>query len=108
CAVHLGFAVAAVGAIGKTDDVRRLGVAVMAIAVILLVLAPLRLNGYFINLIYITMVYVGLAYGWNVISGYAGYFSFGQITFFGLGAYTTALIASHTSLDWRIAALAGG
>src|SRR5579884_732584 len=74
--LHPRFALATLGALGKTHDVRWLAVAAIAIAVILLALAPLRLNGYFINLIYITMVYVGLAYGWNIISGYAGYFSF--------------------------------
>jgi branched-chain amino acid transport system permease protein len=78
------------------------------LAIVALIAAPLQLNGYFVNLIYITMVYVGLAYGWNIISGYAGYFSFGQITFFGLGAYATGFAINYLHWHWVVAALAGG
>jgi len=88
--------------------VRRLVWPLAILAVIALVVAPLRLNGYYVNLIYITMVYVGLAYGWNIISGYAGYFSFGQITFFGLGAYTTGFLINYLHWYWMLAALGGG
>lgn len=77
-------------------------------AVVLLALAPLKLNGYFLNLIYITILYVGLAYAWNIISGYAGYFSFGQITFFGIGAYATGLLIARLHFYWMAAAVLGG
>ncbi len=73
-----------------------------------LAVAPNRLNGYYLNLLYITVLYVGLAYGWNIISGYAGYFSFGQIAFFGIGAYATGLIVVNLQWHWILAALAGG
>ena len=71
-------------------------------------LAPLRLNGYLLNLLYTTVLYVALAYGWNIISGYAGYFSFGQIAFFGIGAYATGLLVADLHWYWMLAALAGG
>ena len=32
-----------------------------------------------------------LAIGWNIISGFTGYVSFGQVAFFGLGAYLAAV-----------------
>ena len=78
------------------------------VAVVALVLAPLRLNGYLLNLLYTTVLYVALAYGWNIISGYAGYFSFGQIAFFGVGAYATGLLVADLNWFWMLAALAGG
>jgi branched-chain amino acid transport system permease protein len=78
------------------------------VAVVALVLAPLRLNGYLLNLLYTTVLYVALAYGWNIISGYAGYFSFGQIAFFGVGAYATGLLVADLQWYWMLAALAGG
>lgn len=87
---------------------KRFVLAAALLALVVLVLAPLRLNGYFVNLIYITMVYVGLAYGWNIISGYAGYFSFGQITFFGVGAYATGFLMNGLHWYWMLAALVGG
>ena len=37
------------------------------------------------------LVFVALAYSWNLIGGYAGYTHFGQVSFFGLGAYVGAL-----------------
>lgn len=37
-------------------------------------------------------MWAGLAAAWNIIGGYAGYVSFGQVAFFGIGAYTTALL----------------
>ncbi|MFN2461612.1 MAG: hypothetical protein ABR591_13150, partial [Candidatus Velthaea sp.] len=78
------------------------------VAGVLLVLAPFKLNGYLLNLLYTTILYVGLAYAWNIISGYAGYFSFGQIAFFGLGSYVTALLVINRHWYWMLAALAGG
>ncbi|HWO67598.1 MAG TPA: branched-chain amino acid ABC transporter ATP-binding protein/permease [Umezawaea sp.] len=32
---------------------------------------------------------------WNLLSGYAGYFSFGQATYVGVGAYTTAVLSGR-------------
>jgi branched-chain amino acid transport system permease protein len=78
------------------------------LAIVGLILAPLRINGYLLNLLYTTVLYVALAYGWNIISGYAGYFSFGQIAFFGIGAYATALLVADQNWFWMLAALAGG
>jgi branched-chain amino acid transport system permease protein len=79
-----------------------------ALALVLLLAAPLGVNGYVLNLLYITVLYVGLAYGWNIISGFAGYFSFGQITFFGIGAYATGILVVNLHWYWMLAALAGG
>jgi len=53
-------------------------------------------------------MFIALAYSWNVISGYTGYVSFGQVLFFGYGAMATALMIIHWSLPWPVAvALAG-
>jgi branched-chain amino acid transport system permease protein len=38
--------------------------------------------------------WVSLATSWNILSGYAGYFSFGHAAFFGAGVYTTATLAT--------------
>ncbi|TAM91858.1 branched-chain amino acid ABC transporter permease [bacterium] len=86
------------------------GRTVIAFAIVAAVLAlvPQFLNGYARSLLYITVLYVALAYAWNVISGYAGYLSFGQVTFFGLGAYTTAISVTRGNLPWWEGALLGG
>jgi len=70
--------------------------------------APLVVNGYYLNLLYQTVLFVALAYGWNIISGYAGYFSFGQIAFFGIGAYVTAVTVVSFHGNWIVGSIAGG
>ncbi|MDE1936111.1 branched-chain amino acid ABC transporter ATP-binding protein/permease [Bradyrhizobium sp.] len=53
-----------------------------------------------------------LAIGWNVISGFTGYVSFGQVAFFGLGAYVAAVSILNFDVPWYgaavIAALGAG
>lgn len=44
------------------------------------------------------LMFVALATAWNLIGGFAGYASFGQVGFFGIGGYTTALFMYH--LNW--------
>ncbi len=45
-----------------------------------------------LNLGFFTFLYVAQGLAWNILGGYAGYVSFGYAAFFGLGAYTTALL----------------
>jgi len=87
---------------------KRATVAGFVLVVAALALIPPFASGYVRSLLYITVLDVALAYAWNVISGYAGYLSFGQVTFFGLGAYTTALVVIHGHVAWWEGALLGG
>lgn len=50
----------------------------------------------------IVVMYIALAQGWNILGGYAGYVNFGMAMFFGVGAYTTAIVAN----SWHVNALA--
>ncbi|MBZ5507811.1 MAG: branched-chain amino acid ABC transporter permease [Acidobacteriia bacterium] len=51
-----------------------------------------------IRLLFITAVWTTTSLGWNLLGGMAGQVSFGFAVFFGLGAYTTALLmhAGHS------------
>jgi len=51
-----------------------------------------------IRLLFLTAVWTTTSLGWNLIGGVAGQVSFGFAVFFGLGAYTTALLmhAGHS------------
>ena len=51
------------------------------------------------------LVFVVLGYSWNLIGGYAGYTHFGQMSFFGIGAYAGALLQLNAGLHWLPAAL---
>lgn len=48
-------------------------------------------------------LFVALAQAWNIIGGYTGYASFGQVAFFGLGAYATAVLMANYHLSFWIA-----
>lgn len=46
------------------------------------------------------LFWVAQATSWNILSGFSGYFSFGQGAFFGVGAYTTAVLTSRHGIDF--------
>ena len=69
---------------------------------------PLVANNYVLSVLISLAMFTGLAYAWNIISGYTGYLSFGQVTFFGVGAYTAAVLIIKLHIAWPLAALAGG
>lgn len=60
-------------------------------------------SGYYAQLVFNTAMYILLAVGWNVISGFTGYVSFGQVGFFGLGAYIAAICMLQLTLPWYFA-----
>ena len=64
---------------------------------ILIVMAfvPLLHSGYYENLGRSVLMFATLSLGWNIIGGYAGYVSFGNVVFFGLGSYVTAALWQH-------------
>ena len=50
-------------------------------------------------------MFVALAQSWNLIGGYTGYASFGQVVFFGLAGYATAVLMTHAGLSFWVAML---
>ncbi|QTL04693.1 branched-chain amino acid ABC transporter permease [Aquabacter sp. L1I39] len=53
------------------------------------------------------LMFTALAYSWNLIGGYAGYTHFGQVAFFGFGAYVGAL-GMGAGWNWLLAAVVAG
>lgn len=47
------------------------------------------------SLLATAFLYVALAQSWNLIGGITGYASFGQVVFYGVGAYATAVMMTH-------------
>jgi branched-chain amino acid transport system permease protein len=48
----------------------------------------------------IVLSWTALATSWNILSGYSGYFSFGQGGFYGVGVYTTAVLTGRHEWDF--------
>lgn len=52
------------------------------------------------------LIFLVLAYSWNWIGGYAGYTHFGQVGFFGIGAYVGSLLNFRYGVPWYLGAMA--
>ena len=44
------------------------------------------------NIMVLTLMYAALSQSWNILGGYCGQISLGHALYFGLGAYTTAIL----------------
>src|SRR6266545_4887881 len=54
------------------------------------------------------IMWIGLALAFDVLAGYTGYLNFGHGAFFGIGAYTTAILMMRASWPFPLAVAAGG
>lgn len=52
-------------------------------------------KSYFVYFLFLSFCHIVISQGWNFVAGYTGQISMGQHAFFGLGAYTTAIIWLH-------------
>jgi branched-chain amino acid transport system permease protein len=68
-------------------------------ALSLLLIAPMLAGSPFVIHIFVTIcVFAGLSTAWNIVGGYAGQLSLGHTVFYGIGAYTAALLIQHLGL----------
>src|SRR5262249_49598988 len=68
--------------------------AVLVVAVALVFVPVLKLPAFYETFLDVVFLWIALATSWNILSGYAGYFSFGHAAFFGAGVYTTATLTT--------------
>jgi branched-chain amino acid transport system permease protein len=76
----------------RNEHVRNL--ALLGVAGLVLAFLPETLTLYLRSFVLFTMMYVVLALSWNIISGFTGYTSFGHVAFYGIGAYTCAILVA--------------
>jgi branched-chain amino acid transport system permease protein len=77
-------------------------------ALITFVLARLVDNAYFYFAGYVVLQYIVLATAWNILGGYTGYVNFGIPAFIALGAYSTVVLHTLTSLPLIAMMVIGG
>jgi len=73
---------------------RRLAAGVLGAGLALAGLPLLGLPAFYESFLYLVFHWIALATSWSLLSGYAGYFSFGHGAFFGAGMYTTTTLAA--------------
>lgn len=81
---------------------------VLGIMVLLFAFPLLKPPAYFLSLFFTVFMYVGLTQSWNIMGGYAGYISLGHVTFFSIGAYTTAVFMNRLGISPFATAILGG
>jgi branched-chain amino acid transport system permease protein len=86
------------------NNAQKLGLAML---LVLYALLPQFLKSYGIYLMTLLCVYLMAAFGLNLIVGYAGQMSIGQAAFYGIGAYTAAILMTKLGMTfWMVLPLA--
>lgn len=65
------------------------------------------INDYYLNIVVMTFLWAALSGCWNLMAGYGGLVSLGQSAFFGIGAYSTAVLYTTFGLSPWLGMLAG-
>lgn len=79
----------------------------IAVASVVLAVVPFIAETHVMVFLVEALALLVLAYSWNLISGYTGYFTLGHIAFFGLGGYASA-ISLQAGVPWPVALLVAG
>ncbi len=79
----------------------------IVLAAVLLIL-PLVVNDYLLQIAIVAGIYVILTLSLNLVTGYTGQFCLGWAAFYGIGAYTSALLVMNLQVSfWLALPLAG-
>ncbi len=66
------------------------------------VLPRLGLPDYALSLMYLVFFWVALSTSWGLLSGYAGYWSFGHAAFYGVGVYATGTLTTRLHVPFLL------
>lgn len=80
----------------------------MPVIVCLAFIPALKPDVYYLSMLFGVFMYAALACGWNIFGGYTGYMNFGHAGFFGIGAYTSALLLIKFGLSPFYTSILGG
>jgi branched-chain amino acid transport system permease protein len=89
------------------DGFKRDMIAVLGFTVLLLILPQLLRNDYYINTLTLSLTRAIIAVGLNLLMGYTGQVSLGHAAFYGLAAYTSAILTTTYSVPLPLG-MAGG
>jgi len=78
------------------------------IAIILLLIMPQFLSDYLNGVAVRVMIYILLVASMNIVNGYTGQFTVGQMGFANVGAYVTAIMVTHYEISFFISVICSG
>lgn len=76
---------------------------ILVAVVLLAIVVTLTRSNTFANAIVTAMIVALAGYGWNLLGGYGGQFSFGHAAFFGAGAYVDAVLQAQYGVNAYVA-----
>lgn len=71
-----------------------------ALIIVLIAVPQFPVSSYLLRICTLIMLYASLAIALNLITGYTGQISLGHAMFFGIGAYTSALLVAKLGFNW--------
>jgi len=77
-----------------------MGLAVALLAALPWVREALDIPAFYLAFGSLVLFWTAQATSWNILSGYGGYFSFGQGAFFGVGVYASAVLTTRQGWDF--------
>ncbi len=88
---------------------RRRDLATAVVLIAIAACAPIFITDVYVqNIMVLTLMYAALSQSWNILGGYCGQISLGHALYFGLGAYTTAILFTKFGVLPWFGMLAGG
>jgi ABC-type branched-subunit amino acid transport system permease subunit len=94
--------------VGRSFAEREHPLGALAILAVLAVAAYFREDHFVLLLLVTVLLYTVACLGLNIQFGYAGVLNFAGASFFGIGAYTSAVLNSHTAVPHLVVLLVGG
>lgn len=65
-------------------------------------------SGYIMHILIMSLIWSGVVVGWDLMMGYAGIFTFGQVAIFVVGAYASGMLAKLSGIDPWLGVFLGG
>lgn len=90
----------------------RLGKGLTFLVVLLVIISILPAfyhdSTYIMHILIMSLIWSGVVVGWDLMMGYAGIFTFGQVGIFVVGAYAAGMLAKLSAIDPWLGVLLGG
>ncbi|MDR1315753.1 MAG: branched-chain amino acid ABC transporter permease [Spirochaetales bacterium] len=87
---------------------RGLTLCVLALLAAVALGLPFLVSGFWVRQFTEIFMYAILASALNIIAGYTGYTAFGNMVFFGMGAYTVAILMTRANFPFAVAFVCAG
>ncbi len=89
------------------EGLPRRALALLAIVLAALILAPLFASDYLLTVLIVILYFAYVGQAWNILMGFAGHLSLGHALYVGLGAYAAAALFVHFGIGPWLGLLVG-